>query len=118
MPLTKSQIRHFRSLAHHLNPIVLVGEKGITENLLAELDRVLEDHELIKIRIAGEKTERHQITEELCQASGAELIQIIGRISVLYRKSQKKEEKPKPKPKPKPKAKKSKKTKSKSHKIF
>jgi RNA-binding protein len=96
MPLTKSKIRHFRSLAHHLNPIVLVGEKGITDNLLVELDRVLEDHELIKIRITADKAERHKITEELCQASGAELIQIIGRISVLYRKSQKKEVPKKP----------------------
>ncbi|EDN67320.1 conserved hypothetical protein [Beggiatoa sp. PS] len=58
--------------------------------MLAQLDCVLEDHELIKIRIAADKAERHKITEELCQASHAELVQIIGRVSILYRKSQKK----------------------------
>ncbi|OQY49402.1 MAG: RNA-binding protein, partial [Candidatus Parabeggiatoa sp. nov. 2] len=66
------QIRHLRSLAHHLKPVVMIGGKGITDNLLAELKRALEDHELIKVSIAGaDKKERRALTEELCQASGA-----------------------------------------------
>ncbi|RKZ79497.1 MAG: ribosome assembly RNA-binding protein YhbY [Candidatus Parabeggiatoa sp. nov. 1] len=89
MTLTNQQIRHLKSLAHHLKPVVRVGEKGITENLLAELAQTLEDHELIKVSIAGaDKEERCALTEELCQASGAALVQMIGRISVLYRPSQ------------------------------
>lgn len=90
MTLTNQQIRQFRSRAHHLKPVVSIGEKGITKNLLAELERALEDHELIKVSIAGAaKTERVILTEELCQASHATLVQMIGRISVLYRPSKK-----------------------------
>jgi RNA-binding protein len=86
MALTSQQIRHLRSLAHHLKPVVMIGGKGITENLSTELNRALEDHELIKLSIAGaDKEERRAIADELCQASGAELVQQIGRISVLYR---------------------------------
>jgi RNA-binding protein len=89
MTLTNQQNRHLKSLAHHLKPVVMIGEKGITENLLAELDHALEDHELIKVSITGaDKEERRALTEEICQASGATLVQLIGRISVLYRPSQ------------------------------
>jgi len=88
MPLTSQQIRALRAQAHNLNPVVMVGGKGLSENLLAELDRALIDHELIKVAIAGgDRDERRQITEELCRASSAELVQMIGRISVLYRKN-------------------------------
>ncbi len=89
MNLTTKQRRQLRSLAHHLKPVVMVGDKGITENLLAELDRALESHELIKVTIAGaDKNERRTLSEELCQNSSAELVQMIGRISVLYRAAQ------------------------------
>ena len=64
----------------------MIGNKGVSDNVLAELDRALNDHELIKVSIAGaDKQGRRVITHTLCQASGAEIIQIIGRISVLYR---------------------------------
>jgi len=89
MNLTNQQRRQLRSLAHHLKPVVMVGDKGITENLLAELDRALESHELIKVTIAGaDKNERRTLSEELCQNSSAELVQMIGRITVLYRAAQ------------------------------
>ncbi len=89
MNLTTKQRRQLRSLAHHLKPVVMVGDKGITKNLLAELDRALESHELIKVTIAGaDKNERRTLSEELCQNSSAELVQMIGRISVLYRAAQ------------------------------
>ncbi len=89
MTLTNQQIRYLKSFAHHLKPIVMIGNKGINENVLVELDRALEYHELIKISIAGaDREERRNLTEVLCQKSGAELVQIIGRISVLYRVSQ------------------------------
>jgi RNA-binding protein len=90
MTLANQQIRTLRSRAHHLKPVVRVGDKGITDNLLVELNRALEDHELIKVNIAGaEREERRALTAALCQASGAELVQMIGRISVLYRPSDK-----------------------------
>jgi RNA-binding protein len=90
MTLANQQIRTLRSRAHHLKPVVRVGDKGITDNLLVELNRALEDHELIKVNIAGaEREARQALTDKLCQASGAELVQMIGRISVLYRPSDK-----------------------------
>lgn len=90
MPLTHQQIRHLRGLAHHLKPIVMMGNKGITENFLVELDRALENHELIKVSIAGaDKRERCALTEKICQASGAEIVQLIGRVSILYRPAKK-----------------------------
>ena len=90
MTLTKFQIRHLRSLAHHLKPVLIIGAKGITENILAELNLAFEAHELIKISIAGaNKDERQIMTQELCQASRAQLVQIIGRTSVLYKSNKK-----------------------------
>jgi RNA-binding protein len=89
MLLKPHQIRTFRGLAHHLKPVVMVGEKGITENLLAELNRALDDHELIKVSIAGaDRADRRLMTAELCQTTGAQLVQLIGRVSVLYRPRQ------------------------------
>lgn len=86
MTLTTQQIRHLRSLAHHLKPVVMIGDKGINDNIIAELDRALEYHELIKVTIAGaSKDERRALTNELCLASHAILVQLIGRISILYR---------------------------------
>jgi RNA-binding protein len=88
MTLTTQQIRKLRSLAHHLKPVVMIGDKGINDNILTELDRALEHHELIKVTIAGaSKDERRALTDELCQASNAILVQLIGRISILYRPS-------------------------------
>ncbi|WP_353570157.1 ribosome assembly RNA-binding protein YhbY [Candidatus Albibeggiatoa sp. nov. BB20] len=88
MPLNSQQIRKLRALAHHLKPVIMVGDKGISENLLKELDRALETHELIKVSIAGaDKASRLEMTQALCEASKAETVQIIGRISILYRKN-------------------------------
>ena len=84
--LTSQNIRKLRGLAHHLKPVLIVGQHGITDNLLNELDIVLNTHELIKVTVASmEREERHAITTVLCEKSGAELVQKIGKISVLYR---------------------------------
>ncbi len=90
MALNNQQVRHLRGLAHHLKPVLMVGEKGLTDGLLAELELVLETHELIKVTIAStEREERHLLSAELCRRSGAELVQMIGKISVLYRPAKK-----------------------------
>ncbi len=86
MQLNNGQIRHLRGLAHHLKPVLMIGDKGLTEGVLAELELVLETHELIKVTIADSDREvRRALSEELCQHSGAGLVQVIGKISVLYR---------------------------------
>jgi RNA-binding protein len=84
--LTSQNIRKLRGLAHHLKPVLMVGQHGITDKLLNELNIVLDTHELIKVTISStEREDRHAMTTILCEKSGAELVQNIGKISVLYR---------------------------------
>jgi len=90
MPLAKPQLYQLRSRAHHLKPIVKIGERGITENVLAELDQALTHHELLKVSIAAlERSTVAEIATALCQASQAELVQIIGKTAILYRPTEK-----------------------------
>jgi len=82
-----AQKKQLRSKAHALKPIVIVGDKGITDNVLQEIDRALFDHELIKVRInAADKAEKKQLTQTICEHTQAALIQTIGHIIVIYRK--------------------------------
>lgn len=88
MNLTGKQKRHLRGLGHDLHPLVTVGDKGLSENLLAELDQTLEHHELIKVRVnAGDREERRLLIDQLVEKSGAALIQTVGHIALLYRKA-------------------------------
>ena len=81
------QLRAQRARAHHLKPVVIVGSAGISEPLLAELERALDQHELIKVRITAEdRVQRDAMIQELCARTGADLIQRVGHIAVVYRK--------------------------------
>jgi RNA-binding protein len=86
MPLNEAQRKHLRRLGHHRNPIVLVGQGGISASLVAELDRALHDHELVKVRArVGDRAERDRILGELAAGTGAELVQQIGHVGLFYR---------------------------------
>lgn len=88
MSLSQAQKKAFRSIGHHLNPVVTVSENGISEGVLAELDRALGDHELIKVKLAlPERDDRAAMLDELVEASGAELVQKIGKMALLYRRN-------------------------------
>lgn len=88
MSVSQAQKKAFRSIGHHLDPVVTVSEHGLSEGLVAELDRALSDHELIKIKLAlGERDARGAMLDELVSESGAELIQTIGKVALLYRHS-------------------------------
>lgn len=88
MPLSAEQRRQYRSLAHDLKPVVQIGDNGISEGVQQELERALDDHELIKIKIAStDREERRGLIDEVCQSSGAELVQIIGKVAVLLRRA-------------------------------
>lgn len=63
----------------------MIGQSGLTSGVLAELDQALNTHELLKVRIRAERDVRKLITEKICADSGAELIQSIGQIAVIYR---------------------------------
>lgn len=72
--------------AHKLNPIVIIGQKGLTTHVLAEIDRALFDHELIKIRINAEsKEERTNMMSEIEEALDAKALKLIGHIAIFYR---------------------------------
>lgn len=77
--------KQLRASAHALNPVVMVGQAGLTEAVLAEVELALNSHELIKVKIRAERDERKQVSEKICAATGAELIQSIGQIAVIYR---------------------------------
>ena len=84
--LTDAQRKYLRRLGHDRNPIVLVGQGGLSPNLVAELDRALRDHELVKLRArVGDREERDRILAELAAATGAELVQRIGHVALFYR---------------------------------
>ncbi len=77
--------KKFRAQAHTLKPVIMIGQSGLTVAVLAETELALNTHELIKIRIRAEKEDRKLITEKICTDTGAELIQNIGQIAVIYR---------------------------------
>ncbi|NBI13454.1 ribosome assembly RNA-binding protein YhbY [[Haemophilus] felis] len=87
--LSTKQKQYLKALAHHLNPVVMLGNNGLTEGVLAEIDNALEHHELIKVKIAGADRETKQlIIDAIVRESGASAVQTIGHILVLYRPAQ------------------------------
>jgi len=88
MPLTQQQKKQYKSIGHHLKPVLTVADNGLTEGVLAELERALGDHELIKIKVnILDRESRLEAIAELCKAGKAELVQIIGKMALLYRKN-------------------------------
>tara|TARA_B100001063_G_scaffold230591_1_gene243877 strand:- start:1518 stop:1820 length:303 start_codon:yes stop_codon:yes gene_type:complete len=89
MSLTSEQKKHYRTIGHNLNPLVMVAGKGLTENIQLEVDRALEDHELIKVKFAvGDREVKKQLIKELAGIVEATIVQEIGNIALLYRKAQ------------------------------
>jgi RNA-binding protein len=86
-PLSEKQRKHLRRLAHALHPLVLVGNAGLTEGVVAELDRALADHELVKVSARiGERAARDAALETLAERTRALLVQRIGHVGVFYRR--------------------------------
>ena len=87
MPLTQEQKKQYKSIGHHLKPVLIVADNGLTEGVLAELERALSDHELIKIKLnILERESRLAVIAELCKAGKADLVQVIGKMALIYRK--------------------------------
>lgn len=88
MPLTNSQRRYLRGLAHDLKPVILVGAKGVTDALVQEFSNALDQHELVKVRIPAEDREDFAAqAAQLAAATGAETVQTIGRTAVFFRRN-------------------------------
>ncbi len=88
MSLTKKQQKYLRTLAHDLKPVIWLGQHGLTDNVLAEIDAALDHHELIKIKLRlGDRELKDKIIEDICQQMEAEYIQNIGNIISIYRRN-------------------------------
>ena len=88
MSLTATDKKQYRAIAHNLKPVIIVGDKGLSEGLMDELNRALGDHELVKIKIAiGDRDERAALITEITSKSKSELVQSIGKVAVLLRKN-------------------------------
>ncbi len=88
LQLSADQCRHLRSLAHHLNPVVMIGNNGLTESVMREIAINLDAHELIKIRILGDDREaRVQFMEQICAELEACPVQHLGKLLLIFRPS-------------------------------
>ena len=88
--LNSKQISHLRALSHALNPVVMIGNNGLTEKVLREIDLSLKAHELIKIKVQGDdRALRTQMLEEICEKVGAIAVHHIGKQLVIYRQAEK-----------------------------
>jgi len=90
MPLSTAQKKQYKAIGHHLRPVLTVVENPPDEGVLAELERALSDHELIKVQLRLEGREARQaLALALCQAGRAQAVQMMGKTALLYRKNPK-----------------------------
>jgi RNA-binding protein len=86
MSLPEKTMRELRARGHTLKPVVSIGNAGLTEAVLRELELSIEHHELMKVRIGGaEREQRRQMIAAICEQLGAELVQAVGHIALIYR---------------------------------
>jgi len=87
MKLSTKQIAHLRGLAHSLNPVVMIGNNGLTENVVKEIELNLNVHELIKVQVAGDdRVARKAMFEEICKLTNAIAVHHIGK-QLVFRRS-------------------------------
>ena len=102
-PLTAARRSELRAQAHKLAPVVIIGDKGLTDEVVAEIDRSLKAHELIKVRAATDDREaRGEWLERICERLEAHAVQQIGKVLVIYRENFDKPREKKPAPAPSP----------------
>ena len=85
--LTPAERQALKAKAHKLEPVVQIGTKGLTEQVIIEIDRALAAHALIKVRAGSfEREAREEIFQTVAEKAGAEAVQQVGKVCVLYRK--------------------------------
>jgi RNA-binding protein len=88
MPLTQNQKKHLRRLGHGLQPVVLIGQQGLTPAVVAEANSSLAAHELLKVKArVGDRDLRAEILSNLAERTASELIQTIGNVGLFYKKN-------------------------------
>ncbi len=89
--LNVKQKQYLKGVAHDLEPVVRIGDKGLTLSVIKEIEVNLTAHELIKIKVFGdERDARISMIDEICQKTSSELVQHIGKLLVIYRQSEQK----------------------------
>ena len=97
--LSPARRSELRAQAHRLNPVVLIGDKGLTDEVTAEIDRALKAHELVKVRAASDDRDARNVwMESICGKLGAHPVQQIGKMLVVYREKPDQAEPKKPPP--------------------
>lgn len=92
MSISPAKKKQLKQMAHALVPVVILGAKGLTDAVQAEINHALDAHELIKIRVnAIDKESRNEMIDSICTQQQADLVQAIGHLAVIYRKRQKKD---------------------------
>ncbi len=89
MSLSPSQRRYLRGRAHELDPVIRLGARGATQSVLSELDTALRRHELVKVKLSGDsRDERNTQMQALAGATGAENVQQVGHMLLLFRRNE------------------------------
>lgn len=83
--MTSQQRKQLRSLAHHLDPVVMIGKQGLSPGIISATAKALDAHELIKVRFLEFKDEKHDLADRLAAATSSDLAGIIGHVAILYR---------------------------------
>ncbi|WP_288807206.1 ribosome assembly RNA-binding protein YhbY, partial [uncultured Treponema sp.] len=86
--ITSKQRKVLEKAAHSLEPVVIVGQNGVTDSLTEKVAQSLEAHELIKVKFNDFKDDKRELTENLCNFCGALLVRIIGNIAILYKEQE------------------------------
>lgn len=87
MTLTNQEKKQLKRLAHHLKPVVMVGKNGVSESLLGSVDDALESHELIKMKFVDNKSEKHQLSDEIAAQTDSSLVGVVGNVAILFREN-------------------------------
>jgi RNA-binding protein len=85
MSLNSKQKKYLRGLGHHLSPVVIVGDKGLSETVVAEIENALDHHELIKVKLKTDREQRKAWSTQISQDCNAEMTHSIGQIACFYR---------------------------------
>ncbi|MFA5868728.1 MAG: YhbY family RNA-binding protein [Candidatus Bathyarchaeia archaeon] len=85
MELTSKRRAELKAKAHELDPVAHIGKFGVTPESLANIDKALTDHQLIKVKFMGFKETRRELSEEIAGATGSALVDVIGNVAILYR---------------------------------
>jgi len=83
--MNKKVIKFLRGVSHGINPVVMIADKGLTENVINEIEIALDRHELIKIKIRVDKQTRNEFSDKILEITGADKIHSIGQTLTLFR---------------------------------